>query len=112
MDKRETKVIRRILGWHIGDKCAVQLKTKKVYGTVKDIGIAHYIGVITGIEFANALAQRKIPPRPRGRPRKDTQYALVEYETKSKIPHRQEIPLDELLEDDREIDEGKNEGIN
>jgi len=77
--KNSRAVWRKLFGWKVGDKCAVQLKTKKVYGTI--VQIAH----VTVIPYGT-----------------DMPSAVVEYETKSPIPHRQVLPLCDLLEDDRD----------
>lgn len=101
LNKKETVILRRILGWQIGDKCAVQLRTKKAYGIIKDIRTAHVLKGIRGDILFAAVAQGKKLPKPKGRPHNDYKYAVVEYETKSKIPHRQHIQFRDLLEDDR-----------
>jgi hypothetical protein len=89
LNRKEARIFRKITGWDVGNKCAVQLKTKKVYGTIIDIKTAHVIGK---------------PPKPKGRRPNSFTYAVVEYECKGKpaVPHRQDIPLWKLLEDDRD----------
>jgi len=72
------KVWRKLFGWKVGDTCAVQLKTKKVYGKIVKLTHSH-----------NIQDSKKIP------------CAVVEYETKSPISHRQVWRLSQLLEDDR-----------
>jgi len=98
---REAKVLRRICGWQVGDKCAVQGKTKKLYGTIIFIKNAYPVKALSATEFFQAIASGKNPPKPKGRLLKSYQYAVVQFESKSPIPYRQNIPLDELLEDDR-----------
>lgn len=77
---KNSKIVwRKLFGWKVGDTCAVQLKTKKVYGTI--VRLNHGTIIPSMIKMA---------------------IALVEYETKSPIPHRQIVPLTRLLEDDRD----------
>lgn len=77
-----TKLFRKMIPWKVGDTCAVQLLTKKVYG------------VIVGFHTGRSIVE--------GKRDKFFHNAVVEYETKSPIPRRQQVYMKDLLEDDRE----------
>ena len=81
---KSAKLFRKMIPWKEGDKCAVQLKTKKVYGSIYRLGMGH--------EIKQGKRGKLVP------------YAIVEYETRRKsiIPHVQMIDIRDLLEDDRE----------
>jgi len=73
------KVWRKLFGWKVGDKCMIQLKTKKAYATITKVFDVIRIPDGSGIPSV-----------------------LVEFETKSPIPHVQVFPITKLLEDNRD----------
>jgi hypothetical protein len=77
-----TKLYRKLIPWKVGDTCAVQLLTKKVYAVIIRFG--------RGRSIVEGKRDKFFP------------YVEVEYETRSPIPHRQYVDMRDLLEDDRE----------